>query len=140
MNLDKLTAFLEELRVSKSRTVSLGTLMCARDASAADTTHLVEVRCCLHSALCFHQTVGSLLIDCQEDLLLIIDILLRQNCLVARVALAFCMQLAGLFACCTCLLVLVVLFTCCRLILLICTNSLPTWQQTLSKVQRSTLV
>lgn len=44
VNLDKLTAFLEELRVSKSRTVSLGTLMCARDASAADNTHLVEVR------------------------------------------------------------------------------------------------
>lgn len=46
VNLDKLTAFLEELRVSRSRTVSLGTLMCARDASAADTTHIVEVRCC----------------------------------------------------------------------------------------------
>ena len=44
VNLDKLTAFLEELRVSKSRTVSLGTLMSARDASAADKTHLVEVR------------------------------------------------------------------------------------------------
>ncbi len=44
VNLDKLTAFLEELRVSKSRTVSLGTLMSARDASAADNTHLVEVR------------------------------------------------------------------------------------------------
>ena len=46
VNLDKLTAFLEELRVSRSRTVSLGTLMCARDASAADNTHIVEVRCC----------------------------------------------------------------------------------------------
>ena len=44
VNLDKLTAFLEELRVSKSRTVSLGALMSARDASAADKTHLVEVR------------------------------------------------------------------------------------------------
>ena len=44
MNLDKLTAFLEDLRVSRSRTVSLGTLMCARDASAADSTHIVEVR------------------------------------------------------------------------------------------------
>lgn len=48
VNLDKLTAFLEELRVSRSRTVSLGTLMCARDASAADTTHIVEVSCCDH--------------------------------------------------------------------------------------------
>lgn len=46
VNLDKLTAFLEELRVSRSRTVSLGTLMCARDASAADNTHIVEVRGC----------------------------------------------------------------------------------------------
>ena len=46
VNLDKLTAFLEELRVSRSRTVSLGTLMCARDASAADNTHIVEVRSC----------------------------------------------------------------------------------------------
>ena len=44
VNLDKLTAFLEELRVSKSRTVSLGTLMSAHGASAADKTHLVEVR------------------------------------------------------------------------------------------------
>lgn len=43
VNLDKLTAFLEELRVSKSRTVSLGTVMSARDASAADKTHLVEL-------------------------------------------------------------------------------------------------
>ena len=48
MNLDKLTAFLEELRVSRSRTVSLGTLSCALAASAADHTHIVEVRygCC----------------------------------------------------------------------------------------------
>lgn len=44
VNLDKLTAFLEELRVSRSRTVSLGTLSCARAASAADHTHIVEVR------------------------------------------------------------------------------------------------
>ncbi|DBB00828.1 TPA: hypothetical protein ACH3X1_000756 [Trebouxia sp. C0004] len=43
VNLDKLTAFLEELRVSKSRTVSLGTIMPAHDASAADKTHLVEL-------------------------------------------------------------------------------------------------
>ncbi|DBA78424.1 TPA: hypothetical protein ACH3X2_007918 [Trebouxia sp. C0005] len=43
VNLDKLTAFLEELRVSKSRTVSLGTLMSAHGASAADKTHLVEL-------------------------------------------------------------------------------------------------
>ena len=49
VNLDKLTAFLEQLRVSRSRTVSLGTLMCARDASAADSTHVAEVRCCYHS-------------------------------------------------------------------------------------------
>lgn len=46
VNLDKLTAFLEELRVSRSRTVSLGTLMCARDSAAADNTHIVEVRGC----------------------------------------------------------------------------------------------
>lgn len=46
VNLDKLTAFLEELRVSRSRTVSLGTLSCARAASAADNTHIVEVRDC----------------------------------------------------------------------------------------------
>lgn len=51
VNLDKLTAFLEELRVSRSRTVSLGTLMCASHASAADNTHIVEVRCCYH----YHQ-------------------------------------------------------------------------------------
>lgn len=44
VNLDKLTAFLEELRVSRSRTVSLGTLSCAHAASAADHTHIVEVR------------------------------------------------------------------------------------------------
>ncbi|KAL3147452.1 hypothetical protein ABBQ38_014510 [Trebouxia sp. C0009 RCD-2024] len=43
VNLDKLTAFLEELRVSRSRTVSLGTLSCARAASAADHTHIVEL-------------------------------------------------------------------------------------------------
>ena len=49
VNLDKLTAFVEQLPSSKSRTVSLGTLMSARDASAADKTHLVEVRWSLYA-------------------------------------------------------------------------------------------
>lgn len=40
--------------MSRSRTVSLGTLMCARDASAADSTHVAEVRWCCHSRQHIH--------------------------------------------------------------------------------------
>lgn len=65
VNLDKLTAFLEELRVSKSRTVSLGTLMCARDASAADKTHLVEVRCACAALGPKFMNLCSLLLLCE---------------------------------------------------------------------------
>ena len=68
VNLDKLTAFLEELRVSKSRTVSLGTLMCARDASAADKTQLVEVRCPYAALGLKVMDLGLLLILCERRL------------------------------------------------------------------------
>ena len=51
VNIDKLTSFLEDLRMSKNRTVSLGALMCASDASAADTKHVAEVRCFLHEGV-----------------------------------------------------------------------------------------
>lgn len=50
VNIDKLTSFLEDLRLSKNRTVSLGALMCASDASAADSKHLAEVRHVLSTA------------------------------------------------------------------------------------------
>lgn len=52
VNIDKLTSFLEDLRVSKNRTVSLGALMCASDASAADSKHVAEVRCSLRAPMC----------------------------------------------------------------------------------------
>lgn len=48
VNIDKLTSFLEDLRMSKNRTVSLGALMCASDASDADKKHVAEVRWFLH--------------------------------------------------------------------------------------------
>lgn len=51
VNIDKLTSFLEDLRMSKNRTVSLGALMCASDASAAGTKHVAEVRCFLHEGV-----------------------------------------------------------------------------------------
>lgn len=67
MNLDKLTAFLEELRVSRSRTVSIGTLMCARDASAADKTHLAEVRHCCRARLNHRCTAVKFMHACEFE-------------------------------------------------------------------------
>ena len=95
VNLDKLTAFLEELRVSKSRTVSLGTIMSARDASAADKTHLVEVR---HGYAASRQDTvhfRSILTLCGGFCWVI-------NCHMQTLTLHACTTVASLFCVCVC--------------------------------------